>query len=149
MALPFDKGDAFAEDKPALHPCARLEGFRCTIHDRLEGSGYRGCARYDCLGAGQRVTAEIYPGGDWRRDPRLRAPMSEAFALIRRLHGALELLSAARALPQPTELAAEREALVALYQPAEPLSRAALDAFDFTAAQVRLDTYLAGLRAHL
>jgi hypothetical protein len=55
--LPFARSADFAFDKPAGEPCRHLAtDHRCRIHDRLLGSGMRGCLAYDCFGAGQSVT---------------------------------------------------------------------------------------------
>ncbi len=149
MALHFDAGEDFARDKPALHPCPNLDGFRCTIHDRLDVAGYSGCARYDCLGAGQRVTTDLFPGADWHRDPALRAPMAEAFATLRRVHTGLELIAAAESLRLPPELDAERASLFALFHPAAGWTRKTLADLDLPAATRRLSTFLTALRPHV
>ena len=149
MALPFDKGEDFALDKPALHPCPNLAGHRCTIHDRLVTSGFAGCARYDCLGAGQRVVAEVFAGADWRQDATLRAPMAEAFAVLRRVHAGLELLAAAERLTLPQDLADERQALRAAFHPAAAWTPEALRVFAGSGAEARLRAFLSALRPHV
>lgn len=149
MALPFDRGEDFARDKPALHPCPNLAGHACAIHDRLAAEGYGGCVRYDCLGAGQRVVAEVFAGADWRQDATLRAPMAEALGLMRRVHSGLELLVAAEALDLPPALDAERQALRALFDPAEAWSATALLEFAVSGAEARLAAFLAALRPHV
>ena len=150
MALPFDRGDDFARDKPALHPCPHLHGgFGCGIHAGLTDAGYGGCARYDCKGAGQRVMRELFPDADWWRDPGLRAPLADAFATMRRIHEALVLLNAARALPLPAPLAEDREALIALFHPPADWTPATLAAFDLPGANRGLTAFLRALRAHV
>ncbi len=149
MAMAFDAGEDFARDKPALTPCIHLDRYRCRIHDRLEAQGYPGCVRYDCLGAGQRVLAEVFPGADWQHDPALRAPLAEAFAALRRVHAGLELLLAAESLSLPPALAAERAALRALYHPPGGWSAASLRAFAASALPRRLSDFLKALRACL
>ncbi|MGW5051788.1 pentapeptide repeat-containing protein [Actinokineospora sp. NPDC004072] len=100
VALPFPKSADFAADKPAGTPCANLlADFRCGIHDRLRGSGYTGCAVYDCFGAGQRVST----GPDWR-DPAAAGPMFAAFPKVRALHELLWYLTEALALPETRPL---------------------------------------------
>lgn len=146
MALAFDAGPDFGHDKPALHPCRNLAGNACTIHARLAEAGYGGCARFDCLGAGQRLMDEVFPGADWRADPSLRAPLAEGLATLRAIHGALELLVAARALPLGGALADEHAALLALFHPPAPWTQAALRRFDLPGARTRLRTFLDALR---
>lgn len=146
MALAFDKGESFAADKPALHPCPHLADYRCTLHDRLAQAGYAGCLRFDCLGAGQRLMAEVFPGADWRADPALRAPMAEGLALLRRIHAALELLVTAQALPLTPDHRREHAALLALFHPETPWTAARLVAFDLPGAERRLRVFLAALR---
>lgn len=149
MALPFDKGEAFALDKPALHPCPHLSGHGCAIHDRLQPSGFRGCVLYDCLGAGQRVVQEVFAGADWQQDATLRAPMAEALGILRRIHAGLELLGAAESLALPEALAAERQALIALHHPEVPWSPESLRRFAVSGAETRLRAFLAALRPHV
>ena len=149
MALPFDKGEAFARDKPALHPCPNLVGHGCTIHDRLEPAGYRGCVLYDCLGAGQRVVQEVFAGADWQADATLRAPMAEALGILRRIHAALELLVTAESLTLPEALAQERQTLIAIFHPEARWSPESLRGFAVSGADARLRGFLAALRPHV
>ena len=59
VAPAFSASADFAIDKPAGHPCPHLRpDFRCGIHTDLRGRGFRGCAVYDCFGAGLLATAE-------------------------------------------------------------------------------------------
>jgi hypothetical protein len=69
---PFERSAQFAATKPALTACRHLAAHRCTIHDRLPDAGYEGCVAFDCLGAGQRVTAALarpLPAGDRPASP--------------------------------------------------------------------------------
>lgn len=77
----FDAGEDFAHDKPAGEPCRHLSGHLCRLHKDLIAKGYPGCARYDCLGAGQRATA-----------------LGGGFAALRRLHDDHLTLTAAGSL---------------------------------------------------
>lgn len=119
MALAFDAGEDFAIDKPAGLPCPNLHNdFTCRIHDRLEDEGFAGCRGYDCLGAGQRVVAEVFQGQDWRAQPDLTLPMIAAFDAMRAVHRGLELLLAAERLDLPARLEAKRLALLEAHAPA-------------------------------
>lgn len=149
MALPFDKGEAFAFDKPALHPCPHLRGHGCQIHQRLEPEGFRGCVLYDCQGAGQRVVQEVFKGHDWQADASLRAPMAEALGLLRRVHQGLELIVASERLSLPAPLARDRAALRALYNPEAGWTMTALRDFAASDAGARLRAFLTALRAHV
>jgi uncharacterized protein YjbI with pentapeptide repeats len=95
----FSASADFAIDKPAGHPCPHLQpDFQCGIHKDLRGQGFRGCAVYDCFGAGQQVSQVTFGGRDWRRDPRAAAQMYEVFPVMRQLHELLWYLAAALAL---------------------------------------------------
>jgi uncharacterized protein YjbI with pentapeptide repeats len=99
VAPAFSASADFAIDKSAGHPCPHLRpDFRCGIHSDLRGHGFRGCAVYDCFGAGQQVSQVTFGGRDWRRDPRAATEMYEAFAIMRQLHELLWYLAAALAL---------------------------------------------------
>jgi uncharacterized protein YjbI with pentapeptide repeats len=95
----FSASADFAIDKPAGHPCPHLQpDFQCGIHKDLRGQGFRGCAVYDCFGAGQQVSQVTFGGRDWRRDPLAATQMYEVFPVTRQLHELLWYLAAALAL---------------------------------------------------
>jgi uncharacterized protein YjbI with pentapeptide repeats len=99
VAPAFSASADFAIDKPAGHPCPHLQpDFRCRIHNDLRVQGFRGCAVYDCFGAGQQVSQVTFGGRDWRRDPRAATQMYEVFPVMRQLHELLWYLAAALAL---------------------------------------------------
>lgn len=86
VALAFRASTEFAADKAAGVPCPHLVGDRlCDIHDRLRSSGYRGCAAFDCFGAGQHVTQVTFPGRRWRDDPDGAGTIFAVFDVMRRL----------------------------------------------------------------
>ena len=67
VSLPFDRCEMFGFDKPANVSCPHLEpGFGCGIHGELNARGQAGCAGYDCYGAGQHITQELFVGVSWR-----------------------------------------------------------------------------------
>lgn len=99
VALPFAASADFAVDKPAGEPCTHLQqDFRCGIHARLRESGFRGCAAFDCHGAGQRVTQHTFAGRDWRQDTDTARDMFAVFRVVRHLHELLGLLLEALSL---------------------------------------------------
>ncbi len=72
FAQAFDRSELFAYDKPAGSNCRHLGADnRCAIHARRAAQGMAGCIGYDCLGAGQRVTTELFPGAEWRGAPEI------------------------------------------------------------------------------
>ncbi len=93
----------FAIDKPAGTPCPNLgAGFGCGIHSRLRASGFPGCVAYDCLGAGQRVTAavrEAHDGATWRDDPAAARDAFAALPVVTQLHELLWYLAEVLSLP--------------------------------------------------
>ena len=104
VLLPFRAADGFGVDKPGGTPCHHLaEDNLCTIHDRLATSGWVGCTRYDCQGAGQHVTQVTYAGRDWRSGEVHLAEMAAVFSVVRVLFGRLAGLS-----PGSTEFEAVR-----------------------------------------
>jgi len=110
IALHFDRGPGFAHDKPAGIPCRHLAtDDTCTVYDRLEAKGYRGCVDYTCFGAGQRVVQEIFDGKSWQQHPDILGAMSEAFRILRPIHEKLVMLNLCKDLPlserQANELA--------------------------------------------
>ena len=90
--LAFDASEDFAFSKPAGVPCRHLRRDRCAIHDDLAGRGLRGCALYDCHGAGPRATRMFAAA------PLTDRERHDAFAILRELHELLWLLDGASAL---------------------------------------------------
>ena len=112
VAPAFSASADFGFDKPAGRPCRHLlPAFGCDIHARLRSDGMRGCAVYDCFGAGQQISQVTFAGADWRTTPHLAGQMFEAFAVMRQLHELLWYLTAALAMP--TSAALRRDARVA------------------------------------
>jgi hypothetical protein len=102
VGLAFDRSALFGFDKLAGEPCRHLApGGGCRIHAELEARGFGGCAAFDCHGAGQYVTQQMFGGGSWRRDPSMLAPMMAAFSAIREVHELLTILHEARSLSLP------------------------------------------------
>ncbi|MCA0044171.1 hypothetical protein [Celeribacter litoreus] len=107
VTLAFDKGESFGHDKPAGLPCHNLsDDFRCRIHADLAREGYHGCIAFDCLGAGQRVTALF--SQNWRERPEALTEMMDAFRQMRAVQSLRQMLEAAVTLPLPPLVEAER-----------------------------------------
>lgn len=147
LAFSIDQSDMFAIDKPAGVPCPNLDARHgCTIHTDLEARGFAGCVRYDCLGAGQRVTQEVFDGRSWRDAPGLIGPMMEAFRGMRRVHDSLAMLQVAERYDLAPELEAERQQLVEALSPNVGWSSETLLAFETGDAVGRVDSFIKGLR---
>jgi hypothetical protein len=100
VLLAFDASDAFAFSKPACAPCRNLAPDNtCKVHATLADQGFSGCAAFDCQGAGQRITGQVFKGRSWRDDPALLPAIDAAFRVMRRLHDAVALLQQAASLP--------------------------------------------------
>lgn len=143
VAFHFDRSDRFAFDKPAGQPCAHLEAGGCAIHARRAERGFGGCVGYDCHGAGQAVTQGLFGGRDWRRDPRLLRPMSDAFLRVERAHRLLSVLDEARRLPLSP---ADRRRLATL---ASALRRAAARGAAAAGIETQARGFLRGLRRYV
>jgi hypothetical protein len=114
---PFDAVQGFGFDKPAETPCHHLcADHRCGIHDALIERSFAGCVAFDCLGAGQRLTAlavERFGSADWRARPEVARWLFAAYPRMRQAQEWLARLSLAAALTQQASLqalAAELEA---------------------------------------
>lgn len=100
VAPMFSVSADFPITKNAGLPCPNLQpNFRCGIHTRLRQQRFRGCAVYDCFGAGQKVSQDTFGGRDWRQDPKTAKQMFEVFPIMRNLHELLWYLSEALRLP--------------------------------------------------
>ena len=93
VAPAFARSSDFAFTKPAGTPCRHLAAdARCEVHADLRERGMVGCTVFDCLGAGQALSARI----DWRRGDADLA--FAAFSQLRDLHELLNLLVEAEGL---------------------------------------------------
>ena len=114
---PFDASQGFGFDKAAESPCHHLcADHRCGIHDALIPRGFEGCVAFDCLGAGQRLTALAiarFGSADWRERPEVARWLFAAYPRMRQAQEWLARLSLAASvtgLDDLRELAAELEA---------------------------------------
>lgn len=148
VALAFDHSDKFAIDKASGEVCRHLnERNGCRIHAEREQRGFSGCVTYDCLGAGQRVTQEVFKGRTWREDASLLLPMADAFNTMKRVHDLLQLLSEALRLPLS---AAERRTASVLVDELNPgWTPESLAAFSTADIEKRVRTFLQTLRHHV
>ncbi|MEE2523764.1 pentapeptide repeat-containing protein [Pseudarthrobacter sp. J75] len=107
-AFGFSRSADFAVDKPPATPCANLaDDFSCTIHASLPARGFRGCTVFDCFGAGQAVSQQLFDGVSWRANPSSRTEMFAAFGIVRQLHEMLWHLDEAGRRTFDPDLAAD------------------------------------------
>jgi len=143
VAPAFFTSADFAIDKAAGQPCPNLRAdFGCSIHDQLRHRGFGGCAVYDCLGAGQKVTQVTFGGQDWRQAPGIAARMFSVFTIMRQLHELLWYLSEALTLPPARPL---HGALASALEETERLTHGspeALAELDVTAHRRDVNTLL-------
>jgi uncharacterized protein YjbI with pentapeptide repeats len=87
VALPYAKSADFPINKDGGEPCRNLCSDNCCrIHDQLSEKGFHGCVSYECFGAGQHVSRNIYDGGDWRNNSERAKEMFAVFPLVQQLH---------------------------------------------------------------
>ncbi|PQA86679.1 hypothetical protein [Hyphococcus luteus] len=150
MAPAFDKSESFAIDKPASTPCPKLSSSgACTIHEKREELGFSGCIVYECLGAGQRVTQEVFEGRSWLEEPALKDRMTRAFLAMRKIHELLAMLAAAEALPLDEEERQRMADLQADLNPPEGWSEEALARAPIEEMTARTNMFLRSLRKHV
>jgi hypothetical protein len=149
VGLAFDRSHLFAFDKAPGAPCRLLNSAgRCRIHDRLSQEGFEGCARYDCLGAGQYVVQQIFAGRSWRTEPDLVKPMLESFAILCEVHELLLLLLTAKKLSlAPSQLRAV-DAFLAALQPRDHWTIESLHGFAKSGTAAAVRSFLTTLRAN-
>lgn len=86
-ALFFSKIDGFPENKVAGKPCSKLkEDYRCMIHSDLAKQNMKGCIGYDCFGAGQHVTQNIYKGETWKNSKLNSKEIFDVFIMVFQLY---------------------------------------------------------------
>ena len=74
------KVQGFPFDKPAGKPCPQLQrsGF-CGIHDQRHEMGFGACSSFDCHGAGQWITQQLFAGASWRDSRTTALDMAAAW----------------------------------------------------------------------
>lgn len=123
-ALYFAADGGFAEDKPAGVPCRHLNAaFGCEVHVSLREKGYTGCTRYECFGAGQKLSQGACGGRSWREEPERAAEIFEAFLVMEHLQETAWYLYLCRVCDLPESLRRRTEQALA-----EALGMAALPA---------------------
>jgi hypothetical protein len=146
VSLPFDGGESFGFDKPANVACQHLEpGCSCRIHGELLARGQAGCAAYDCYGAGQRITQELFAGVSWQREPAARTSMFEAFRRLKRVHELRLLLHEAGRLELSPAQVTDRERLLARFEPAPDFNVQSLQALDLSGLEDIVRSWLRSL----
>jgi hypothetical protein len=150
LSLAFDRGEHFAFDKPAGEPCPLLTpAHACSIHGERASLGFSGCITYDCRGAGQRVTQEVFGGRSWQAAPELGRAMLEAFWRMRRVHELLAALALTDRLELGPAQQTQRRELAHRLDPPGGFDRDTLDALPLEALSVEVRALLAGLRERL
>lgn len=110
VSFAFEKSDQISLTKKSGMPCPNLNNKNeCNIHDDLVVAGFKGCVRYTCFGAGQRVTQEVFHGANWQADRALLSPMLDSFFIMTRIHELLVILIEADTL----DLSKEKRQIVA------------------------------------
>jgi hypothetical protein len=149
VVFAFDRSESFGVDKAAGEVCPNLDSCgRCGIFNDRSRLGFSGCIAYDCHGAGQRVTQEVFHGTSWRDNPGLTTRMGEALSVLRQIHEKLLLLTAAETLPLDH---GERQTLSELQfrlAPDEDWTEARLKEFPLADISRQVSLFLTGLRRH-
>ncbi len=116
MAPHIVKSERFPINKPAATPCHNLmAGGLCKIHAERKDQGYLGCIDFTCLGAGQRVTQQMFGGKSWQDNKDLLEPMARAFLDLYRVQEARWLLQTAAFMGIPPDKEAERVEMLNTY----------------------------------
>lgn len=119
IALYCFKSDGFPQNKPIGKPCINLmSDFKCRIHHDLESMGMKGCIGYDCFGAGQYLTQEVYGGLSWQTQSERIKEICDLFIVVYRifqlrffLYESKKLISSETLLPTINQLLEENEAI--------------------------------------
>jgi hypothetical protein len=106
---PFYSVQGFAFDKPAHSACRHLTlENRCHVHSELSLRGFPGCVVFDCYGAGQRVTQELFAGVSWRTSNETAAKIFAAYEICLALHRLMAMLTLAEPVASPMHKARMR-----------------------------------------
>ncbi len=102
MVHAFYAAQGFAFNKAAHSACryVTLEN-RCASHTELASRGFPGCVAFDCYGAGQRVTQELFNGMTWRTSGETQVQIFSAYTCCLALHRLMAMLMLAEATAAP------------------------------------------------
>lgn len=150
VVFPFDKSESFGIDKAAGEICPNLsDKCECKIFADREQLGFRGCVAYNCYGAGQRVTQEIFPRQSWQDDATLTHRMGAALSVLRRIHEQLLLLNSAKKLALTEPELHRIEELQLRLALTEDWTEASLADFAIEDVISSVGKFLQGLKHHL
>lgn len=150
VALAFDKSNKFAINKDAGEPCPNLASTGlCKIHKKLDDRGFKGCIQFNCFGAGQRVTQEIFGGKSWQQDMSLLQPMSDAFRPMRAIHDLLHLLDTAKKLPLSPEDKRQIDTLNSALNPVDGWTLSSLLGFENSPLQKETTQFFTTLNKYI
>lgn len=150
VVFAFDRSESFAIDKAAGEVCPNLDDCgKCGVFEDRDRLGFRGCISYDCHGAGQVVTQEVFKGRSWRDDAALTERMGAALSVLRQIHEQLLLLEAADSLPLDPEERTVLADLKAGLMPDAPWTETGLREFPLESTIRQVMTFLASLRRHV
>lgn len=86
-ALQFQKSQDFPFSKKEGVSCGNLRSdFGCAVHNQLKANGFNGCTTYECFGAGQFISMELFKGVDWQYDPGSKKQMFQLLPVVRNIH---------------------------------------------------------------
>ncbi|WP_068411766.1 hypothetical protein [Labrenzia sp. OB1] len=150
VVFAFDKSESFALDKAAGEVCVNLDDCgQCRVFAERQELGFKGCIAYDCYGAGQRVTQEVFGGRSWRDDAGLTVRMGAALSVMRRIHEQLVILRTAGNFPLTTEERNFARSLEERLSPQDTWTEESLRGFEIDAVSREIAAFLRGLRHHV
>jgi len=80
VAPAFLAVQGFGRDKLAETPCVHLKrAGQCAIHPERASLGYTSCSGFDCFGAGQWITQNLFAGARWSDSPEIGRQMFAAY----------------------------------------------------------------------
>lgn len=142
-ALYFSKTEGFPNDKPAGKPCTNLmSDFSCAVHKKLMQYNLKGCMAFDCLGAGQKVTGDIYGGDSWKKRPEEAEEIFKVFLAVWQLHQMVWYLAEAASIIPAEGLADDIDTLISEYKNMTALSPEEILGTDIEGYRTRVNRIL-------
>lgn len=148
VAPAFDADQGFGYDKPAHSACRHLgtDG-RCRVHAQRAALGFAGCIEFDCLGAGQRLSAaRPATAAGWRDDAAARGALCDTFLVLKRLHHVLAQLWLVAPLAAPAQRTMIEHEAAQLEALAAAVARGEVGAAQAGAAEASVQALLRPLR---
>lgn len=149
VALALTPAQGFAIEKPNGKACPNLtNNNQCCIYDQRQNHGFQGCIKFDCLGAGQIITQDVFGGRNWREEPDILPGMVKTFGVMREIQEFKTILASAAKLPLTTKEQNILDNFLDALHPQNAWSQKALDDYSKSETKHHIKRFITRLKPY-